>query len=79
MKLLTLILILAGTALVTWCLYMLLWLFYRYILHPDYRWEQRGNICYDDARAISWIVVVAIYIIAGIFYLCIDSGKLIIG
>lgn len=23
---------------------------YRYMLHPDYRWEQRGNICYDHAR-----------------------------
>ena len=26
------------------------WLLYRLVIHPEYRWHQEGNECYDDAK-----------------------------
>lgn len=35
--------------------YLLLWAFYRFILHPDYRWHQSGNVCHENAMGFSVI------------------------
>lgn len=46
-------------------LYFAFWLYFRHCLHPSYRWHQRGNVCYRDARdfACTWAVVVGIVIL----------------
>ena len=38
--------------------YGIAWLIYRYT-HPQYRWYQRGNVCYENAREFSFIVALA--------------------
>lgn len=39
------------------------WLTYRYILYSDYRWRQRGNICYEHAVDFTRIYGTVIFII----------------
>jgi hypothetical protein len=34
--------------------FVLFWAVYRYVLHPDHRWKQRGNVCYENARNFAW-------------------------
>jgi peptidoglycan/LPS O-acetylase OafA/YrhL len=48
--------------------YILSWMVYRYIMHPRYRWSQKGNVCYDDARTFSIIVTIVSFSIIGLFY-----------
>ena len=43
--------------------YSLSWLFYRYILHPNYRWQQKGNVCYSDARNFASIFGIVLFLI----------------
>lgn len=49
-------------------IYSILWLIYRFLLHPDYRWHQRGNICYNYSRRFSIIGAIIIYTIVLIFH-----------
>ena len=49
-------------------LFVLNWCFYRFILHPDYRWHQRGNICYDYAIEYSIIASLIMYILGLLIY-----------
>ena len=43
--------------------YSSVWLTYRYILYPGYRWNQRDNICYDDAMDVTKMAGTIIFII----------------
>jgi purine-cytosine permease-like protein len=44
-------------------LYIISYFFYRYLLHPNYKWHQKGNACYEDAKYFSILVATAIYLI----------------
>jgi len=59
--------------------YWISWLFYRYILRPDYRWEQKGNVCYEDSYAYCGIFTVIAWILGVILYHQIKNGHLILG
>jgi len=43
--------------------YYVPWLIWRFIIHPEYRWHQRGNICYDERRAVSLGIGAVIFVI----------------
>lgn len=49
-------------------IYCLFWLLYRHVLKPNYRWYQRGNICYDYAVsfAVTWSII--LYVIGLLIY-----------
>lgn len=49
-------------------IYSLCWLCYRYILHADYRWNQKGNVCYEHARNFSTLFTVIIIVILVIIH-----------
>ena len=36
--------------------YLMTYYFYKKILHSEYRWSQKGNICYNEARWFGIIV-----------------------
>jgi len=55
-------------------IYVLVLLLYRYVIHSDYRWNQKGNICYDNARETSFLATFIISIILGILYHLKDIG-----
>lgn len=46
--------------------YSSVWLTYRYILYPGYRWSQKGNICHDNVVDITKIYGTVIFIIVEI-------------
>lgn len=48
--------------------YSIFWILYRFILHPEYRWSQRGNICYDDARYFASVLTGVFYTLFLLFY-----------
>lgn len=58
-------------------IYWIVWLIYRHFIHPSYRWNQRGNICYDDARGISLIWTFVISFVIGFLYHTKDMGVII--
>jgi hypothetical protein len=54
-------------------LFVMFYALYRYILHPDFRWYQRGNICYDKAYKFSaWTSAMAYILILLVYYDVID-------
>ncbi len=58
-------------------IYSLNWLFYRFILHPNYKWYDRENICYDNARGVSLAMTIIIYLIIVFFYFAFKTKSLI--
>lgn len=43
--------------------YSMAWLLYRYIMYPNYKWHQRGNVCYSNAREFSMIVSTILFLL----------------
>lgn len=45
-----------------WTPYLLLRWYFKNLLHPDWRWQQRGNVSYYNRRiwSISWAVAVGV-------------------
>ncbi len=50
-----------GHLLLAGACYGLFWLFYRFIRHPGYRWQQKGNACYKDARVFSFLFGIVLF------------------
>ena len=57
--------------------YSLNWLFYRYILHPNYKWDDRENIGYDHAREFALAITIIITLIVVFFYFAFKTKSLV--
>ena len=44
-------------------IYGICWLLYRYILHPEYKWSDRDNVCHENAAWFSFMTSLIVYII----------------
>lgn len=55
-------------------IYGIVWLIYRYIIHPDYRWHQEGNICYSNSYETSAIITFILSVLIGFLYHAKDMG-----
>lgn len=49
--------------LVIFLLYTALCYVFRYIIKPNYRWHQKGNICYEDQMffAYIWTILIGVF------------------
>ena len=74
MKISTLILIVV----ILFTIYKSAYLFFKKILHRDYRWEQKDNVCYDEAREFSYIATIIVVVVTIILYIFLTNNLLIL-
>lgn len=48
--------------------YSINWLFYRFLLYPNNRWEQKSNVCYDNAMYFASGLTGVFYTLFVLFY-----------